>query len=66
MAIDQVYNSELHSSIRAKLNALIQQANELPEAARIMQDLLYDPRGIGADTFDLSNKTGVLDGGTFT
>lgn len=31
-----------------------------------MQTLIYDPRGILADCFDLSNLTGNIDGGVFT
>lgn len=30
-----------------------------------MQSLIYDPRGIRADTFDLQHLTGNLDGGSF-
>lgn len=31
-----------------------------------MQALIYDPRGISDDAFDLSNLTGSIDGGVFT
>ena len=31
-----------------------------------MDPLIYDPRAIEADVFDLSHSTGPLDGGVFT
>lgn len=37
-----------------------------PAGTGDMQTLIYDPRGVSADAFDLSNLTGVLDGGVFT
>jgi hypothetical protein len=35
------------------------------DIATKMDTLVYDPRGIADDTFDLANLTGNLDGGTF-
>jgi hypothetical protein len=37
-----------------------------PAVTGDMQTLIYDPRGVADDTFDLSNFTGYLDGGVFT
>jgi len=37
-----------------------------PAGTGDMQTLIYDPRGVATDTFDLSNFTGNLDGGVFT
>lgn len=31
-----------------------------------MTSLVYDPSGVAANAFDLSNHTGILDGGVFT
>lgn len=35
-------------------------------AASFMDVLIYDPRGITDDAFNLANLTGNLDGGVFT
>jgi hypothetical protein len=37
-----------------------------PSGAGDMQSLIYDPRGIAADAFNLANLTGAVDGGVFT
>ena len=37
-----------------------------PAGSGDMQSLIYDPRGIADDTFNLANFTGSLDGGLFT
>jgi hypothetical protein len=37
-----------------------------PAGSGDMQTLIYDPRGVATDTFDLSNLTGNLDGGVFS
>ena len=37
-----------------------------PAGSGDMQSLIYDPRGIANDTFNLANFTGSLDGGLFT
>jgi len=37
-----------------------------PSGSGDMQSLIYDPRGIAADAFNLSNLTGNIDGGVFT
>lgn len=37
-----------------------------PAGSGDMQSLIYDPRGIANDTFNLANFTGSLDGGVFT
>jgi len=37
-----------------------------PAGTGDMQSLIYDPRGIADDAFDISNLTGVIDGGVFT
>jgi len=36
-----------------------------PAGDSYMRSLIYDPRGIAADTFDLAHLTGALDGGVF-
>lgn len=36
-----------------------------PSGTGDMQALIYDPRGIAADTFDLTNRTGIIDCPTF-
>lgn len=37
-----------------------------PDGTGDMQSLIYDPNGIAANCFDLSNFSGNLDGGVFT
>ena len=37
-----------------------------PPGAGDMEALIYDPRGIREDCFDLTHLTGVLDAGLFT
>ena len=37
-----------------------------PAGSGDMQSLIYDPRGIANDAFNLANLTGSLDGGVFT
>lgn len=37
-----------------------------PAGSGDMQSLIYDPRGIANDAFNISNLTGALDGGVFT
>ena len=37
-----------------------------PAGTGDMQTLIYDPRGVASDAFNLSNLTGAIDGGVFT
>lgn len=37
-----------------------------PAGTGDMQSLIYDPQGRATNVFDISNLTGVIDGGVFT
>ena len=37
-----------------------------PSGSGDMQSLIYDPSGRATNAFDLSNQTGILDGGVFS
>jgi hypothetical protein len=70
--IGAIANGEAALSVRTKLNQAIEavetatQPEDLPAYENVMSSLIYDPGGRAANAFDLSNQTGILDGGVFT